>query len=131
MRQRSLLILAAFLLLGSPAWAQATKGSPSSLNAYTEPSTGTTAFSGATVGTTHGQVLGAGQVSVYLFLGNPSAAGGNTVYCRFGGTATVAGAGTISIAPGQSYTWESSYAPRDAVDCVATGASTPLTIGVQ
>jgi hypothetical protein len=89
------------------------------------------AFSGATVATTHAQVLAAGTAQSYLMLANPSAAGGNSIYCSFGGTAVVAAAGTIAIAPGQSYTWESSYIPNDAIDCIAATGSTPLTIGVK
>jgi hypothetical protein len=90
----------------------------------------TNAFSGSTVGTTHAQVLAAGTHS-YLFLQNVAAAGGNTIYCSFGGTAVANAAGTISIAPGQPLTWENSFVPSDAIDCIATGASTPLTVGVH
>lgn len=89
-------------------------------------------YSGATVGTAHAQVLAAGQASVYLMLANPSAAGTNTIYCRFDGTnAVVNAAGTVPIAPGQINTWESNAVPLTAIDCISTGASTPLTIGVK
>lgn len=126
-----LAVLGIALLATAPAWSQAARGTIAVTNQPTEPSTGTVAFTGVTVGTAHGNVMAANQVSLYLMLHNPSALGANTVYCSFGGTATVAGAGTLSISPGQYVTFEGSYAPRDAVDCIATGANTPLTIGVQ
>lgn len=94
------------------------------------PSTGIV-FAGATVGASHAQVLAANLVFAYLMLHNPSAAGGNTVYCSFGGTATVAGAGTLSIAPGQYVTFESNSLSTKAIDCIASGANTPLTIGTN
>lgn len=123
-----ILALLVALLFGFSALAA---GTIKTLNQPTVPSTGTVAFTSATVGTGHAQVLAASQVRLYLMLHNPSVAGGNTIYCSFGGTATVAGAGTVSIAPGQYVTWESSYAPIDAIDCIASGASTPMTLGVQ
>lgn len=109
-----------------------TTGCPGGASVCFHPSVSAAgAFSGVTVATTHAQALASGTAQIYLMLHNPSAAGGNTIYCSFGGTATVAGAGTISIAAGQSYTWESSYIPNDAIDCIAATGSTPLTIGVK
>ena len=128
MRIAKLLTLFVCMFLAPPAFAA---GQMQYQNKPTQPSYGITATRSATVGASHGNALAANVVTTYLLLHNPSAAGGNTIYCSFGGTATVAGAGTVSIAPGQYVVWESSYAPRDAIDCIATGASTPLTIMVQ
>lgn len=96
------------------------------------PSVGSNSFLGATVGTSHAQVAAAAKANrVYVLLHNPSAPGGNTIYCSFGGTAAVAGAGTLSIAPGQYLTLENNFVPSDALDCIASGASTPMTYGVR
>lgn len=93
-------------------------------------STGVT-WTSATVGVAHGNVLAANVAHSYLLLHNPSAAGGNTIYCSGGGTATVAGAGTLSLAAGQYLSFENNGVTRLAIDCIATGANTPLTIGTN
>lgn len=128
MKITRLLILLALLIFAETARAS---GTLQSFNSATAPSTGTTAYIGQTVGTSASTVLAKNQVHVYLMLMNPSAAGGNTLSCAFGTTAVANAAGDITIAPGQSYTWEGSYAPVDAISCISSGASTPLTIGVQ
>lgn len=116
------LVAAAFAMLCAfPGWAQ----TPVEIHPTF------TAFQGATVGTGHGQVLAVGQVKTYLMLHNPSSPGGNTIWCAFGVTAVANAAGTVEIAPGQYVTWESSSAPRSAIDCIASGSSTPLTIGIN
>lgn len=89
------------------------------------------AFSAATIGTSSSQVIAAGTAKSYIMLHNPSAPGGNIVYCEFGGTPTVAGAKSLSISPGQFVTFESSFVPNDVLNCIASGASTPFTYGVH
>ena len=96
-------------------------------NIYTTPSRGNGAFTAVTVGATSTAALAANKAAIYLMLANPSAAGGNTVTCAFGVAAVANAAGTVTVAPGQSYTWESSYVPTDAVNCIASG-STPFTV---
>lgn len=122
---KKLILAASLWLLASPAWAIDT-GVPVKIG-----NSGGGAFVGTTVATTHGLIRAADKTRVYLMLHNPSAAGGNTIYCSFGGTSTVAGAGTLSIAPGQYVTWENSFVPNDAIDCIAATGSTPLTMAVQ
>ena len=121
-------IFTAASLFACQAFAQ---GTPTATNPYSLPSTGTGAFIAKTIGTGASTVLAAGNTTTYLLLANPSVAGGNTVYCAFGSTAVVNAAGTIPVAPGQIMTFEGSYVPRDAVSCIATGASTPFTLVAQ
>lgn len=99
-------------------------------NIYTMPSSGNTTYHAVTVGASSAAALAAGKANVYLMLVNPNVPGGNTVTCAFGVDAVANAAGTITVAPGQSYTWESSLTPTDAVNCIASG-STAFTVGYQ
>lgn len=82
-----------------------------------------------TVGTSSGNVLAANTATDYILLTNPSAAGGNTIYCKFGATATVNTG--LDLAPGQYLTFENNSFSPLALNCISTGASTPLTIGTN
>lgn len=99
-----------------------------SINAVTSA---TGVFLPATVGTSSAQVIAAGVATIYLMLHNPSAAGGNTVYCRSGSAAAVGTAGNLSIAPGQYVTMEASLVDGGAWNCIATGTGTPFTYGAK
>lgn len=90
-----------------------------------KPETGAVTTTAATVGTSSATALAAGSRD-YLALINAS--GSAFVACNFGGTAVVNGAGSITLSPYQSFTWESSFAPNDAVNCIASAAATPFTI---
>lgn len=118
--KRSILMGAvACLLLSFPALAQQ----------HTVTATGV--FQSATVGTSSAQVIPFGTANIYLLLHNPSAPGGNIVYCREGTAAQVSTAGNLSIAPGQYLTMESTLVDGGAWNCISTGASTPFTYGAK
>lgn len=142
------LIFLPFLLISHPAKAVVINGfdavticdatvsppnctKPNADGSFSSTTTATGIFSAATVGTSSAQVLAAGVANKYLLFHNPSAAGGNTVYCREGATAVVAAAGNLSIAPGQYVTMESSLVDGGVWNCIATGASTPFTYGAK
>lgn len=89
------------------------------------PSTGAVTTTGASVGVASAAALAAGDRD-YLLLNNASASA--FVACNFGGAAVINGAGSITMSPYQSYVWESSFVPNDAINCIASAAATPLTI---
>ena len=99
--------------------------------ALAAPIQATGIFQTATIGTSASQLWAAGVAQNYIYLGNPSAPGTNTVFCRFTATPTVNGAGTISLAPGQSFTMEASQIDTAALSCISSGASTPFTYAVR
>jgi hypothetical protein len=81
----------------------------------------------ATVGTGSAQVSGS-HLRTYLGLFNQHATA--TIYCTLDGTAAVAAAtaGQITLGPLGNITWAGSKVPSNAINCIASGASTPLTI---
>ena len=95
------------------------------------PATATGKFSQVTVGSSSAQVLAAGGATVYLALINPNAPGGATVSCAFGTAAVLNGAGTVTLLPGQIFTMENSFIDSDAINCIASSASTPFTVGAD
>jgi hypothetical protein len=90
---------------------------------------GTGTYSSVTVGTSSAQALAAGSASKFLDIMNESASA--TIACAFGATAVINGGGSITFPPGWHRSWEGSFVPTDAVNCIASGASTPATIGVK
>jgi len=81
--------------------------------------------SGAIVGTASAQVLAAGARQL-LAIDNESTSA--TIACAFGGAAAINGAGSFTIPPGVTRTWTAYPVPADAVNCIASAASTPATI---
>jgi len=73
--------------------------------------------------------LAAGQASIFLDLVNESATA--TVACALGATAVLNGAGSITLPPLWHRSWEGTFVPTDAVNCIASAGSTPATIGVK
>lgn len=116
---------------GSPIYSPVGTGTAASGPMPVSGTSATSVFQAATIGTSSAQVIAAGTAKIYLMLHNPSAAGGNTVYCREGSAAAVATAGNLSIAPGQYVTMENSLVDGGAWNCIATGASTPFTYGAK
>jgi hypothetical protein len=106
------------------------KGTPSNpLTVSAAPKSAAGAYAAATIGTTSAQVLAPGAASVFLDINNDSVTA--TIACNFGGAAAITGAGSITIPPLSSRTWGGSFVPSDAVNCIASAAATPATIGVK
>lgn len=78
-----------------------------------------------TVTASSAQALGSGTRR-YLYLENLSAS--STIACRFGATAALNTAGSWSLLPYASKVWEGSYVPSDAINCIGSTSSVPLTI---
>lgn len=93
------------------------------------PTKGTGAYSAATIGASSAQVLAAGAAAVFLDIMNESTTA--TIACNFGGTAIINGAGSITIPPGWHRSWEGTFVPTEAVNCIASAASTPAAIGAK
>jgi hypothetical protein len=90
------------------------------------PNAGAEANSAASVGVSSAQALAPGARK-YLFVQNVSATA--SVGCNFGGgTAALNTAGTRMLPPYASATFEESFVPNQAVNCIASAASTPVTI---
>lgn len=98
------------------------------VTATSSPATGVAITTSASVGVASAQALASGARK-YLLLNNESASA--FVACAFAGSAALNTAGSITLAPYQSFTWESSFVPNDAVNCIASAAATPLTIVSQ
>jgi hypothetical protein len=85
------------------------------------------AASPASVGTSSAQVSSA-HTRRHLEFQNQS--GTATIYCTLDGSAAVGGptAGQITLPPLSGYAWGTGLVPANAINCIATGAATPLTI---
>jgi hypothetical protein len=82
----------------------------------------------ATVGTSAAQCVPAGAKTT-LVLKNQSAS--NTVtYCFAPCSPSGGASGSYDIATSSSAWWPPGAAPKNAINCVASGASTPLSVGV-
>jgi hypothetical protein len=91
------------------------------------PATGTGGVTSATVGTTSAQVSAAATRTAILALQNVSASA--SVACALGATAVLNSAGSFQIAAGQMLTLSNDmYVPGDAVNCIASAVSTPVTV---
>jgi hypothetical protein len=95
----------------------------------TTPNTGTGAYSSATIGASSGALIAAGTAHIFLDIINDSATA--SMACSFGGTAIINGAGSITLGPLGHRSWEGSFVPSDAVNCIASAGSTPATVGVK
>ena len=97
------------------------------------PTTGSGAYSAATVGTSASTILSASSASKFLDIENASASA--TVCVNFGGAATISGtqcaAGEITLPPLWSKSWEGSFVPTDAISAIASAGATQVTIGVK
>lgn len=90
------------------------------------PASGSVTVTAATVGVASASVLAAGTRK-YLFMQNVSATA--SVACRpDNGTAALNTAGSFMLTPGGSRTWEGSATPNGQINCIASAASTPVTI---
>lgn len=102
----------------SPALAQQTAAGP-----YT----GTGGITAFTVTTSSSQALPASPRSAVLTIQNVGTT--NPVACALGATAALNTAGSFQIAAGQLLTLSNqTYVPGDAINCIASTSSTPITI---
>lgn len=91
------------------------------------PASSASNYTSATVTASSTQMLAAATTRAFLDLFNASTTA--TIACNLGGTAVINGAGSITIPPGWHYSWDGTYVPADAVNCIASAGSTPMTIG--
>jgi hypothetical protein len=83
-----------------------------------------------TVGTSSAQGV-AGRTRNFLLVANDSASGGATVAMAFGSTAAVInGAGSITLVAGATirFTQADGLVPNDALNFIASGAGTSVTV---
>lgn len=66
---------------------------------------------------------------VFLDIINESASA--TIACALGATAVINGAGSITIPPLWHHSWDGSFVPSDAVNCISSVASSTATIGAK
>lgn len=108
-------LVVAVLLLACPTVALAQSGS---VNLVATP---------VLVGTSSAQVGGSHNRRHLELLSQSASA---TIYCTMDGTAAVATptAGQLTIPPLSGFAWATGLIPSNAINCIATGAATPLTI---
>lgn len=83
-------------------------------------------FPGCTVGASSAQCLAAATATQFIQIQNTSASA--TVACRWGGAAVLNSSTSVQLGAGQSASWGPNTAgvPSGALNCIASGASTPL-----
>lgn len=90
------------------------------------PQTKAKTTSPVTVTSTSAQVLAAGQVTQLLAIDNESSSA--TIACAFGGTAALNTAGSFTIAPQNTRVWNSAPIPNDAINCISSASTSPMTL---
>jgi hypothetical protein len=95
----------------------------------TAPAKGTGAYAAATITNSSTLALAASTAVVFLDIVNESATA--TIACNFGGTAVINGAGSITIPPNWHRSWEGSFIPTDALNCISSVASSAASIGAK
>lgn len=105
-------------LCGLIAWGSGAFAQSGSVNFTSTP---------VVVGTSSTQVGGAHSRRHLELLSQSATA---TIYCTLDGGAAVAAdtAGQITILPRSGLAWATGMIPSNAINCIATGAATPLTI---
>jgi len=103
--------------------------SPWVVSGTTVPTRNTGAYAAATITNSSAQALAAATAVTFLDIVNESATA--TIACNFGGTAVINGAGSITIPPNWHRSWEGSFVPTDAVNCISSVASSAATIGAK
>lgn len=109
---------------------QTVMGPPSSSNPLTatiQPNSKTSSVTAATVGTSSKQILPPAPTGrILLAIDNESTSA--TIACALGSTAALNSAGSFTIPAESTRVWDGNFVPSDAVDCIADGASTPVTL---
>lgn len=93
------------------------------------PNTGTGKYVAKTVTSASTQMLAAGVATKFLQIKNESTTA--TIACNLGGVAALNTAGNISLSPGWTATWDSSFIPSDAINCISSAATSPATFGAD
>jgi Zn-dependent alcohol dehydrogenase len=112
-------------LAGLPVMGPVSPTNP--LPVVTSPNSTTGSTTAVTVGTSSAQALAA-AVSVRRFLAIDNESTTAAVACAFGATAALNTAGSWTIPPGMTRTWNGTFVPSDAVNCIAGAAGTPVTV---
>lgn len=86
---------------------------------------------GCTVGTSSAECIAASTANFWVQVQNTHVT--NTIACSWGGTASLNSTGSFMLEPGQSASWgvTTSGIPTNALNCIASGASTPLYIEMR
>jgi hypothetical protein len=112
-------------LSGLPVMGPVSPTNP--LPVLTYPTSAAGSAGPVTVSTTSTQALASSALGRrFLAIDNESITA--TVACAFGTTAALNTAGSWTIPPGMTRTWNGSFVPSDAVNCVASATGTPVTI---
>lgn len=95
------------------------------------PLAGSMTTAGCTVGVASAQCVPAATAQRWIQLQNTSTA--NQIACSWGGTASINSATSFMLAPGQSASWgpNSGGVPTNALNCIASGAGTPLYVELR
>ncbi|HEV2303336.1 MAG TPA: hypothetical protein VGR91_17350 [Stellaceae bacterium] len=109
---------------GQPVMAPPTATNP--LPIQQNPSSGSGSVTAVTLGTISTQVLAAVTSRKFLSIDNESASA--AIACALGTAAAINAAGSFTIEPGWTRTWDGSFVPSDAVNCIAASGSTPVTV---
>ena len=123
------------VLIDSSGNEKGTSANPIVTSAVSSPTTSAGAFSGSTLGTSSAQVIAAGGAKIYAEIQNLCGTpGGCSAYvvCHWGAIPSNPPAnGDVVLFPGQIFTWENSFVPADALNCLATSPSTPFTFAAK
>ena len=88
-------------------------------------------FPGCTVGTGSAQCLAASTAQSFLQIQNTST--GNAIACAFGVSAALNSSTSVQLSAGQGASWGiiTNGVPSGALNCIASGSSTPLLVEWQ
>jgi hypothetical protein len=89
-------------------------------------SVGTGGMNAVTVTGTSTQVLAANPARRLLAIDNESTTA--TIACAFGIPAALYTAGSWTVPPSLTRTWNSSYVPAEALNCISSSGPSPATI---
>jgi len=91
------------------------------------------AYVSASIGVADTLILAAAAGAYFLDVANLSSTA--TICISFGAPATISGsqcsAGEIALPPLWHRSWEGTFVPTDAVHAIASGAATPMSVGVK
>lgn len=109
---------------GQPVMAPPSANNPMAIQQ--NPASGGGSVTPVTLGTSSTQVLAAVTARKFLAIDNEST--GAAIACALGTSAALNTAGSFTIEPGWTRTWDGSFVPSDAVNCIAAVGSTPVTV---